>query len=222
MVDDSSPDGTADRVAGHPAYGTRVHLLLRPGKAGLGAAYRSGFRWALDRGYDVVVQMDADLSHPPDRLPALLAALDEGADVAVGSRYVPGGGAVDWPLRRRLVSAGGNGYVRAVLGLPTHDTTAGFKAFRRSALERIGATTSESQGYCFQVETTWRAHRLGLRVVEVPITFRDRTRGTSKMDAAVVREALARVLAWRWEELRPTPLPGSHRAAAAAAGPRRC
>lgn len=216
VVDDSSPDGTAALVAAHPTYGDRLHLLNRPAKAGLGAAYRGGFAWALSHGYDVVVQMDADLSHPPARLPALLAALDD-ADIAVGSRYVRGGGVEDWPLSRRLISWGGNVYVRLVLGLPTRDATAGFKAFRREALERIGATSSQSNGYCFQVENTWRAHRLGLRVVEVPITFRDRTRGESKMTGAIVREAMLRVLTWRWSELaRGEILPLRPRAAAPA------
>jgi dolichol-phosphate mannosyltransferase len=200
VVDDNSPDGTATLVTAHPDFGSRIQLLNRPGKAGLGAAYRAGFSWALTRGYDVVVQMDADLSHPPDRIPALVGALAE-ADVAVGSRYVHGGGVADWPWSRRLLSWGGNRYVRLVLGIPTRDATAGFKAFRREALEQIAATTSESNGYCFQIENTWRAHRLGLRVVEVPITFHDRTLGESKMQGAIVREALLRVLTWRWSEL---------------------
>jgi dolichol-phosphate mannosyltransferase len=200
VVDDSSPDGTAALVAGHRDFGGRVHLLTRSSKDGLGAAYRAGFRWALDSSYDAVVQMDADLSHPPERLPALLAALGD-ADLAVGSRYVRGGGVQDWPLSRRAISRGGNLYVRWVLGLRVRDTTAGFKAFRREALERIGAVDSESDGYCFQVENTWRASRLGLRIAEVPITFRDRTCGESKMTTAIVAEALVRVLAWRWREI---------------------
>lgn len=200
VVDDASPDGTADLVRGHADFATALHLLARPGRSGLGSAYRAGFDWALARGYDVVVQMDADLSHPPQRLPALLGALGS-ADVAVGSRYVPGGGVVDWPWRRRLLSRAGNAYVRLVLGVPTHDATSGYRAFRRDAVERIGLTASEADGYCFQVESTWRAHRRGLRVVELPITFRDRTRGTSKMSGAIVREALLRALAWRWAEL---------------------
>jgi dolichol-phosphate mannosyltransferase len=200
IVDDNSPDGTAARVRSHPAFGRRVHLLSRPGKAGLGAAYRAGFGWALAAGYDVVVQMDADLSHPPERLPALLAALDD-ADVAIGSRYVRGGAVRDWPVGRRLISWAGNVYVGLVLGLSVHDTTAGFKAFRRQALERIGALDSVSNGYCFQIENTWRACRAGLTVTEVPITFRDRGVGESKMSRAIVREALGRVLVWRWREL---------------------
>lgn len=208
VVDDSSPDGTAHLVATHrdhargrPSTQGRVHLLQRTTKDGLGAAYRAGFGWALDRGYDVIVQMDADLSHPPERIPALLESLAGGADVAVGSRYVAGGGVWEWSRFRRLISWAGNVYVRLVLGLPVHDTTAGFKAFRCEALCAIGATRSSSNGYCFQVENTWRAVRLGLRVAEVPITFTDRTAGTSKMSSAIVAEALSRVLVWRWNEI---------------------
>jgi membrane protein DedA with SNARE-associated domain/membrane-associated phospholipid phosphatase/GT2 family glycosyltransferase len=227
VVDDNSPDGTADLVAAHPRFSTvdpraggaargRVHLLSRAGKEGLGAAYRAGFAWALARGYEAVVQMDADLSHPPERIPALLEALGT-ADVAVGSRYVPGGRVVNWPASRRLISRAGNGYVRWVLGVPVNDSTAGFKAMRRESLERIGAVDSASNGYCFQVENTWRAVRLGLRVVEVPITFTDRAVGASKMSADIVFEAMTRVLVWRWREVRPrrhhtatgAPLPGS-------------
>jgi dolichol-phosphate mannosyltransferase len=200
VVDDSSPDGTADLVAGHPAFQHHLHLLSREQKDGLGAAYRAGFDWALRGSYEAVVQMDADLSHPPERLPALVAALEH-ADVAIGSRYVRGGGVRDWPWRRRAISRCGNIYVRLFLGLPVRDATAGFKAFRREALEQIGAVHSESNGYCFQIENTWRASRLGLRITEVPITFRDRTLGQSKMSGDIVREAMLRVLTWRWREL---------------------
>jgi dolichol-phosphate mannosyltransferase len=200
VVDDNSPDGTAIRVRSHPQHGHRVHLLVRPGKAGLGAAYRAGFAWALEAGYDAVVQMDADLSHPPERLPALLDALAD-ADVAIGSRYVRGGAVRDWPWSRRLISWAGNVYVRLVLGLPVHDATAGYKAFRREAMDRIRVLDSVSNGYCFQIENTWRACRAGLRVTEVPITFSDRGLGESKMSKDIVREALQRVLVWRWQEL---------------------
>lgn len=202
VVDDNSPDGTADLVAAHPEFRHRVHLLVRPGKAGLGAAYRAGFAWALQRGYAAVVQMDADLSHPPERVPALVAALD-GYDVAVGSRYVRGGGVRNWTLSRRLISRLGNVYVALVLGLPVRDATAGFKAFRAAALAEIGAVSSHSNGYCFQIENTWQAVRHGLRVTEVPITFTDRTRGQSKMSGAIVLEAVLRVLVWRFRDGRP-------------------
>jgi dolichol-phosphate mannosyltransferase len=217
VVDDNSPDGTAARVRSHPQFRHRVHLLERPGKAGLGAAYRAGFSWALIAGYEALVQMDADLSHPPERVPALLRALGH-ADVVVGSRYVAGGAVRDWPWQRRLISWAGNVYVRLVLDLPVHDTTAGFKAFRRDALLRIGVLESVSNGYCFQIENTWRACRAGLVVSEVPITFSDRGHGESKMSPAIVREALGRVLVWRWHELTGVAVPG--RPAAEPAGRR--
>lgn len=201
VVDDSSPDGTAGVVRADPRYGVSVFLLERDLKEGLGPAYRSGFDWPLAHDYEAVVQMDADLSHPPARVPALVAALDD-AEVVVGSRYVTGGAVARWSARRRLLSWAGNRYVRLVLTLGTHDTTAGFKAFRASALRRIDVTSTTSNGYCFQVESTWRAERRGLRVVEVPITFTDRTLGESKMSGAVIREALVRVLVWRLDELR--------------------
>ena len=204
VVDDNSPDGTGRLVTAHPEYRRRLHLLSRLKKDGLGAAYRAGFSWALAGSYDAIVQMDADLSHPPERVPALLAALEH-ADVAIGSRYVRGGGVRNWPLTRRAISRGGNIYVRIVLAMPVHDATAGFKAFRREALEAIGAVHSESNGYCFQIENTWRASRLGLRIAEVPITFTDRAVGTSKMTPDIVREAMLRVLTWRWRELAHRP-----------------
>ncbi len=200
VVDDASPDGTAELVGDHAGHGTSIHLLEREVKDGLGAAYRAGFAWGLDRGYDVLVQMDADLSHRPDQVPALVAALDR-ADVVVGSRYVVGGSVTEWGLRRRLLSRGGNVYARLVLGLSTHDTTSGFKAFRATALRRIAVTSSSSNGYCFQIESTWRAERAHLRVVEVPITFDDRSAGESKMTPGVVCEALSRVWVWRAEAL---------------------
>lgn len=201
VVDDSSPDGTGPLVEAHPAYGADVHLLTRPARAGLGAAYRAGFGWAIERGYDEIAQMDADLSHPPERLPALFSALEE-ADVAVGSRYVRGGGVRRWGWHRRAISRGGNLYVRAVLGTPVHDTTAGFKAFRVGALATIGVLESQSNGYAFQIENTWRATRRGLRIREVPIIFTDRTAGQSKMSGSIAREALGKVLRWRIAELR--------------------
>lgn len=200
VVDDDSPDGTVALVTAYAAAADGVFLLSRAGRGGLGAAYRAGFRWALERAYEVVAQMDADLSHPPDRLPALLEALGD-ADVAVGSRYVPGGRVDDWSPSRRLVSRAGNAYVRVVLGLPVRDATAGFKAFRREALVDIDALGTSSDGYCFQVENTWRAVRRGLRVTEVPIAFADRTHGASKMSGDIVLEAVRRVAVWRWHEV---------------------
>ncbi len=195
VVDDASPDGTgvlADRLAGaDPA----VAVLHRPAKEGLGAAYLAGFEWGLARGYDVLVEMDADGSHRPEELPRLLAALS-GADLVIGSRWVPGGAVYNWPLRRRLLSRGGNAYARLVLGLPLRDVTAGFRAFRRGTLEGVTLRDVASQGYCFQVDVAWRAVAAGYRVVEVPITFVERERGVSKMDRAIVTEALWRVTAW--------------------------
>jgi dolichol-phosphate mannosyltransferase len=200
VVDDNSPDGTARVVAEHPDFGDRVWLLERPGKAGLGAAYRAGFAWALERGYQRIAQMDADLSHPPERLPALFDSLDD-ADVSVGSRYVAEGGVENWAWHRRLLSWAGNVYVRAVLGTGVRDNTAGFKAFRSEALEAVGVLQSQSNGYSFQIENTWRAGQAGLKVVEVPITFTDRTDGESKMSGAIAAEALSRVLVWRFSEV---------------------
>ena len=196
VVDDNSPDGTGDRVAARTELGRRVHLLRRPGKAGLGTAYRAGFTWALDHGYDQVVQMDADFSHPPGSVPGLLDALAD-ADLVVGSRYVPGGRVVNWSWTRRMISWLGNLYVRVVLGLPVRDATAGFKAYRAATLGEIGVLGSQSNGYCFQVENTWQAVRRGLRVVEVPIVFTDRAKGHSKMSGRIVLEAVVRVLGWR-------------------------
>ena len=201
IVDDNSPDGTGTLVSSHPCYQLRLFLLTRPEKDGLGAAYRAGFAWAQSHDYDVIVQMDADLSHPPAKVPELIDALAT-ADVAIGSRYVKGGGVANWSVRRRFISAAGNVYVRLVLRLPVHDATAGFRAFRTPALLELGARESESNGYCFQIENTWRAARIGLRTTEVPITFTDRTSGQSKMSSDIVREAVLRVLVWRWQEIR--------------------
>jgi len=213
VVDDRSPDGTGALVATHPAYGGRLELLSRPGRNGLGAAYRAGFGWALEHGYDAVVEMDADLSHPPAVIPALVAALAS-ADLAIGSRYVAGGRTAGWPLRRRMVSRAGNAYVRAVLGMPVRDATAGFRAFRATTLRTIGALRSESDGYAFQIETTWRAARLGLTIAELPITFTERSVGESKMSSAIVAEALLRVARWRLRELTGSPRRSGDRASA--------
>lgn len=201
VVDDNSPDGTAELVRAHPLFDHQVFLLNRHAKDGLGAAYRAGFAWALARPYDVIVQMDADLSHPPGRIPALIEALTD-ADVAIGSRYVDGGGVDNWSVSRRLISWAGNTYVRLVLGLAVRDATAGFRAFRRDSLTRLDALGSTSNGYSFQIENTWRAETLGLITTEVPITFTDRTTGQSKMSAGIVREAVGLVLVWRWKQLR--------------------
>ena len=195
VADDNSPDGTgalADQLA---ASDDHVHVLHRPGKQGLGAAYLAGFAWGMHRGYDVLVEMDADGSHRPEDLPRLLAALSD-ADLVIGSRWVDGGEVENWPRSRELLSRGGNTYTRLLLGMPVHDATAGFRAFRRSTLEAIDLGSVESQGYCFQVDLTRRVVAQGLRVREVPITFVERRLGASKMSRAIVGEALWRVTVW--------------------------
>jgi dolichol-phosphate mannosyltransferase len=195
VADDGSPDGTG-KIADELAIGDpRVHVLHRPEKAGLGAAYIAGFRWGLERGYDVLVEMDADGSHAPEQLPRLLAALRD-ADVVLGSRWVAGGTVVNWPKSRELISRSGNLYTRIALGIPLRDATGGYRAYRRGVLESIDLDSVASQGYCFQVDLAWRAVLAGFRVVEVPITFADRERGESKMSGTIVREALWRVTQW--------------------------
>ncbi len=198
VVDDGSPDGTADRVREVQAEDPeRVRLAERAGKLGLGTAYVHGFRYALAHGYDLVCEMDADFSHNPDDLPLLVEAVRKGADVAVGSRYVEGVRVLNWPLSRLMLSYGAGIYTRAITRLPVQDVTAGFKCFHRRALEGLGLDRVSSNGYAFQVEVTYRAWQAGFRVVEVPITFTERTEGQSKMSKGIVREA-----AWKVWELR--------------------
>ncbi|MFC5827949.1 polyprenol monophosphomannose synthase [Nonomuraea insulae] len=203
VADDASPDGTGEIAAALARRDPQVHVLHRPGKAGLGAAYIGGFTWGLDRAYDVLVEMDADGSHRPEELPALLAAL-RSADLVIGSRWVPGGRVVNWPKSREILSRGGNAYTRALLRLPVRDATGGYRAYRATTLKEIGLDDVESQGYCFQVDLTLRTVRAGLRVTEVPITFVERTRGASKMSRAIVVEALIRVTAWAFSYSRKT------------------
>jgi dolichol-phosphate mannosyltransferase len=195
VLDDSSPDGTgaiADQLA---ADDGQVRVLHRTKKEGLGKAYLAGFAWALEQGYDVMVEMDADGSHQPEQLPSLLGAL-AGADVVLGSRWVPGGSVVNWPFRRKFLSVGGNVYVRVLLGMPISDATGGFRAYRASALRTLDLHQVASQGYCFQVDLAWRAIRAGLIVVEVPITFVERTVGDSKMSQDIVNESLKSITMW--------------------------
>jgi dolichol-phosphate mannosyltransferase len=195
IVDDNSPDGTgeiADKLAGGDSH---VHVLHRAGKAGLGAAYIAGFAWALEQGYGAMVEMDADGSHQPEELPRLLAALD-GADLVLGSRYVPGGAVLNWPRSRELLSRAGNTYARIMLGLKLSDATGGYRVFRASTLRRIGLDDVDSQGYCFQIDLARRTIGAGLTVTEVPITFEERQRGASKMSRKIVLEALWRVTGW--------------------------
>jgi dolichol-phosphate mannosyltransferase len=192
VIDDNSPDGTgriADEIA---ASEPRVHVLHRKGKEGLGKAYLAGFRWALERDYDLVLEMDADFSHHPRYLPAMLAAA-EGADLVLGSRYVPGGGTVNWGLGRKILSRGGSLYARTILGLGVRDLTGGFKCFRREVLQAIELDTVECSGYAFQIELTYRAHRRGFRIAEIPIVFEDRRVGASKMSRRIVLEAIGKV-----------------------------
>lgn len=189
VVDDSSPDGTGELAEELAADRPWLQVMHRPGKKGLGTAYVEGFRHALDRGYQAIGEMDADLSHDPAYLPAMLRAL-EGADLVLGSRYVAGGGVVNWGLLRKVISRGGSFYSRLILGVGVRDLTGGFKLFRRPVLENIGLDTVRSNGYSFQVEMTYRAIRRGYRVVEVPIVFADRRVGKSKLSRAVVLEAM--------------------------------
>ena len=195
VVDDNSPDGTGDIADGIAARDERVHVLHRPGKGGLGAAYRAGFAWGLENDYDVLVEMDADGSHQPEQLPRLLEAVTS-ADLVIGSRWVPGGSVVNWPLSRKILSLGGNLYTRICLGIKTKDATGGYRAFTAEAVTKIGMLTGSAQGYVFQVDNTYRAHRAGLRVVEVPIEFVERVAGVSKMSRAIVLEAMLSVTVW--------------------------
>jgi dolichol-phosphate mannosyltransferase len=195
IVDDASPDGTGELADGLAAEDDRVQVLHRQAKDGLGAAYLAGFSWALARDYQVVVQMDADGSHPPEALPGMLEEL-AGADLVLGSRYVPGGTVVNWPKHRQLLSRGGNLYSRLALGVQIKDITAGYRVFRRHLLAELALGEVNSQGYCFQIDMAWRAVRAGFRVHEVPITFTERERGNSKMSGSIVREALWRVTRW--------------------------
>lgn len=206
VVDDGSPDGTgriADELA---AADPAVHVVHRATKDGLGAAYLHGFRVALDSGYDVVGEMDADGSHQPEQLQRLLDALPA-ADLVIGSRWVPGGSVVNWPWTRELLSRGGNLYVRLLLGIAVRDATAGYRLFRRSTLEAIDLASVQSTGYVFQTDLAWRTLQAGLRVVEVPIEFVERVRGDSKMSRDVATESLRRITRWglreRWSRLRP-------------------
>lgn len=205
VVDDGSPDGTGDlaeEIAATQAGSSGrdvIHVLHRAGKLGLGTAYIAGFTWALERGYDVVVEMDADGSHRAEDLPRLLAAVAD-ADLVIGSRWVHGGRVVDWPLSREILSRGANTYTRLALGLDVRDATAGFRVYRTDTLKQIAIDEVTSQGYCFQVDMAWRVQRAGGRIVEVPITFADRQRGQSKMSRAIILEALASVTVWGVQE----------------------
>lgn len=198
VADDNSPDGTGAVADAAAARDDHIHVLHRPGKQGLGRAYVAGFQWALERGYELVVEMDADGSHRPEQLPDLLARAQrpDAPELVIGSRWVPGGSVVNWPRHRELLSRGANTYVRLALGLPVRDATAGFRVFRADVLAALPLGEIESQGYCFQVDMTWRVHRAGGHVAEVPISFVERAEGVSKMSRSIITEALVRTTVW--------------------------
>ena len=205
VADDNSPDGTGDLVDELATSDNHIFVLHRPGKNGLGEAYKAGFAWAKDKGYDVVVEMDADGSHAPEELHKLLDALRD-ADVVLGTRYVPGGSVHNWPLHRLLLSRGGNIYIRMALGMPFKDATGGYRAYKMGVLDKIDVATVASQGYSFQVELAWRAYKQGLRVAEVPITFTERELGASKMSGNIFKEQLLRVTVWGVQSRKATLL----------------
>ena len=196
VVDDSSPDGTGEIADGLAEGHEKVSVLHRTSKQGLGPAYAAAFDQLLDGDFDVIIEMDADFSHDPADLPRLLEAIEAGADLVIGSRYVPGGDTPDWPLIRRMISQGGNLYARVMLGISVADATAGFRAFRSEALRRLPYASAEASGYGFQVEMAWRASEAGLTITEVPVSFKDRTRGKSKMGLKIVVEAMWLVTVW--------------------------
>ncbi|HLS15752.1 MAG TPA: polyprenol monophosphomannose synthase [Beutenbergiaceae bacterium] len=196
VVDDASPDGTGQWAQARARHDEAVSVLHRRGKEGLGRAYLAGFEWGLRQGYDFLVEMDADGSHRGADLPELLRAAGDGDDLVIGSRWVPGGAVLNWPRRRQWLSRGANRYARVALGLPVADATAGFRVYPASTLRGLDLAAITSQGYCFQIDLTWRVHRGGGRIREVPITFIERTQGHSKMDRAIVLEALINVTAW--------------------------
>ncbi len=201
VVDDNSPDGTGDIADALAAKDPRIQVMHRAGKQGLGTAYLQGFRWALDRDYDVVFEMDTDLSHDPKYVPDFLRAVDAGGDVIIGSRNIPGGGVEGWGLGRHVLSKGGSLYSRTILGVSVRDLTSGFKAFTRRALQAIDLDAVQSNGYSFQIELTYRALRRGMRVTEVPITFVDRRAGKSKMSRKIFAEAIGMVWKLRADAL---------------------
>jgi dolichol-phosphate mannosyltransferase len=204
VVDDASPDGTGDLVAKEGEIEPRLHLLRRAGKLGLGTAYLAGFRYGIEGGYDLILTMDCDYSHHPRYLPAVLAAARD-HDLVIGSRYVPGGGIANWPLRRRILSWFANLYTRLLLRVPVRDCTAGFRCYRRRVLERVGIDAIRSSGYSFLEEMVQRVHRAGFRIAEIPIVFEDRTRGASKINHTEVYRAAWHVLV---TAVRPPRLPG--------------
>jgi dolichol-phosphate mannosyltransferase len=201
VVDDSSPDGTATIATRVASELGQIEVLIRPEKNGLGPAYRAGFAWGIERGYEAFVEMDSDFSHDPAALPSLVAPVEAGADLTIGSRYVPGGSIPEWSFSRRMLSRLGNIYADAALGLGVRDSTAGFRVYTATILEKIDLSTVQADGYGFQIEMTYRTRRLGGSIVEVPIRFVDRVDGTSKMSKSTVTEALSLVTRWGAERL---------------------
>lgn len=199
VIDDNSPDKTYEIVEGLMTnnYSGQLHLMKRAGKLGLGTAYVAGFNWALERDYDVIGHMDADFSHNPKYLPAMFGTLQNGYDLVLGSRYVKGGGVVNWDLKRKIISRGGSLYAKIVLSLPLNDLTGGFKCFKRKVLETIGINELKSTGYSFQIETTYKTYLNGFKVKEIPIIFEDRVLGQSKMSGSIFKEAFLMVLKMR-------------------------
>ena len=209
IVDDNSPDGTGRLADELSSASERISVLHRPGKSGIGNAYRAGFGWGLRAGYEFLVEMDGDGSHRPEQLPALLAGART-ADVVLGSRWVAGGGAANWAFRRQLLSRAGSFYARIALALPFRDITGGYRVFRSTALTALGYQGVEAQGYCFQIEMLWRAREAGLHIVEVPIDFAERLSGSSKMSLSIVLEAVSRVTIWGLGDL-PARIRGAGR-----------
>ena len=196
VVDDNSPDGTGQLADSMAAEDSHINVLHRTIKDGLGGAYLAGFDWGLEAGYDVFVEMDADCSHQPEQLPLLLQAIEGGADLAIGSRYVPGGKTKNWPLHRQILSRGANLYTRLILGTKVKDITAGYRAYRREALQKLNLEGIDSKGYVFQVDLAWRSEQASLKIVEVPITFIEREIGSSKMDGNIIVDSMTKVTRW--------------------------
>ncbi len=202
IIDDNSPDGTAELVREmQKKYPTKLHMIQRSGKLGLGTAYITGFKWALEKNYTMVCEMDCDFSHNPEDLPRLRKAILEGADVAVGSRYIEGGGVYNWPKRRILLSKGASLYARLITGIPVQDTTAGFVCYRREFLENLNMDKIVFKGYAFQIQMKYAAYLMGYKIKEIPIWFKDREEGVSKMSSNIIQEAILGVLKLRWNAI---------------------
>lgn len=196
VVDDNSPDGTGQIADDMATKDPQIHVLHRTVKDGLGGAYLAGFDWGLAEGYEILIEMDADCSHQPEQLPSLVRAVEAGADLAIGSRYVPGGKTKNWPIHRQILSRGANLYTRTILGTKVKDITAGFRAYRRDALRRLNLDGIDSKGYVFQVDLAWRSEQAGLKIVEVPITFVEREIGASKMTGNIIFDSMRKVTSW--------------------------